>query len=113
MRNNFKYVDNFRGKSMDEQHRTWMNFCPLSGDKALIEERFITSHFKASLIIVAEKVVLNFSLGNGLIAEYVTDIAKKQVIVEGSPEIIENFLTEFFSSEVVLKYLKIFRCRKI
>ena len=77
------------------------------GDKALIEERFIT---KATLKLVSEycdgKNVLNLGLGNGLIAEYVTGIAKSQVIVEGSPEIIDKFSNRVPSSELVLKYFE-------
>jgi trans-aconitate methyltransferase len=98
----------FGSKSMDEQIQNLDEFLLFyQGDKALIEERFIT---KATLKLVSDychgKAVLNLGLGNGLIAEYVTDIAKKQVIVEGSPEIIEKFSDRVPSSEVVLKYFE-------
>lgn len=79
------------------------------GDKADIEERFLT---KATIELVKKYVVgknvLNLGLGNGFIGKTLDSIVAKQTIIEGSSAIIEKFSFESQNTVLVKSFFEDF-----
>jgi 2-polyprenyl-3-methyl-5-hydroxy-6-metoxy-1,4-benzoquinol methylase len=79
------------------------------GDKAKIEERFMT---KATIQlvqkVVKDKKVLNLGLGNGLTSKVLEDLVVKQLVIEGSKKIIDSFAFQSDKTEFIESYFENF-----
>lgn len=78
-----------------------------TGVKASVEERFMT---KATIALVKEhcegKKVLTLGLGNGLVASAVAEVAATQVVVEGSPRIVDLFSRKLPNTQVTTSFFE-------
>lgn len=84
-----------------------------NGDKATIEEKFMTkSTIELAKPIVLNKNILNLGLGNGLTSKNLEPYVNSMVILEGSKKIIEKFAYKSEKSIIIDSFFEVYKTNK-